>query len=93
MRRGKSPSARLFVSLLFSGCTVALPAGQLECDGDADCPPGWVCDVNGDGTCYPDESDLSTDAEGDVDAGSDAGASAVPLRAVVTPADRRGSAG
>jgi len=64
------------VAVLSSGCTVSPPEGQLECDDDEDCPPGWVCNDEGNGVCYSDESlfpsgDSDTDADSDSDSDSD----------------------
>ncbi|MCP4199731.1 MAG: hypothetical protein GY762_21510 [Proteobacteria bacterium] len=39
------------------------PEGQLECSSDADCPPEWHCEVQGDGFCYS-GSDVSPGVDG-----------------------------
>jgi hypothetical protein len=40
-------------ALLAIHCDELEPSeGQLECSSDADCPPDWHCNVQGDELCY-----------------------------------------
>jgi hypothetical protein len=56
---------------LFCGCSVDPPQGQLMCESDADCPPGWICNVSGDGLCYSDESELPPDTDSETGTDTD----------------------
>ena len=40
------------LALTSGSCSVSEEEGQFVCAGDADCPVGWRCDVNGDRRCY-----------------------------------------
>jgi len=36
------------------GCEASIPEQRFECDVDADCPPGQVCDMTRDRCHFPD---------------------------------------
>ena len=42
--------------LLASECEPDIPEGRFECDTDADCPPGQVCQLEDDRCYTPDGS-------------------------------------
>ena len=61
----------LFVGFWTADCGDIKPEeGQFECEADSDCPPGWFCNLTGDGHCY---SDNSRFGEPGVDTNRDAG--------------------
>jgi len=67
----KKQLARLAVALTLAGCSASPHEGQLACGGDEDCPPGWLCNVDGDDMCYSDDSEFPGDTDSDADTDSD----------------------